>query len=132
MLVVLCNGCFDVLHIGHLWHLREARKMGHRLIVALTRDEHVGKGGGRPFYPFAERAAMLAELRCVDKVIPANNAMEAIRTIRPTFFVKGIDYAGGDRFTEDVAAACAEVGAIIRYTSSPKRSAADIIRKIKA
>ena len=75
---------------------------------------------------------MLTELRCVDQVISANNAMDAIRLMRPTFFVKGIDYNGGDKFTEDVAAACAEVGAIIRYTSSPKRSAADIIRKIKA
>lgn len=129
MIKVLANGCFDVLHDGHLQHLREAREMGDCLIVSLTEDAHVNKGPGRPINCWSERAELLKELRCVDGVVPARNACEAIRWIRPTIFVKGIDYAGMDKFTEDVAAACKEVGAELRFTTSAKKSASEIIRK---
>jgi len=128
--MVLANGCFDVLHPGHLHHLQEARKMGDLLYVALTLDACVFKGPGRPIHKWDDRADMLRALRIVHGVYPTNNAVNAIRRIKPDIFVKGIDYAGGDRFTEDIAAACKEVGAELRYTSSPKRSVTELIRRV--
>lgn len=131
-MIVLANGCFDILHFGHLLHLREARAMGTRLVVSLTVDEAVNKGDGRPLNKWQQRAALLLELRCVDEVIPTDSAVRAIYEVKPDIFVKGIDYAGGDRFTENVADACAFVGAEIRYTSAPKMSATDIIKRSMA
>ena len=103
--------------------------MGNRLIVALTEDAFVNKGPGRPVNCWDDRAAVLDALYLVDRVFPTPNAMHAIRMHRPHIFCKGIDYAGGDRFTEAVHEACAEVGAEIRYTNSAKMSATDIIRR---
>ena len=127
--IVLVNGCFDVLHRGHVEHLIEASYMGDHLIVALTNDAKVNKGPGRPINTWHDRAHVLFALRMVDDVIATDNSVDAIRLIRPQVFVKGIDYAGGHRFTEDVEAACKEVGATLRYTTSPKRSATDAIAK---
>jgi rfaE bifunctional protein nucleotidyltransferase chain/domain len=132
MTVVLANGVFDVLHLGHVQHLREARAMGDRLIVSLTVDAYVNKGPGRPLYPWAARAAVLAELRCVDEVVPTNSAIEAIMYIKPDIFVKGIDYADRDGWSEDVEAACAVAGAELRFTRSAKQSVTDIIRNTMA
>lgn len=129
MRVVLANGCFDILHVGHVRHLKEARTMGDSLIVSLTMDAYVMKGPGRPVNNWLDRFLVLSALECVDSVVPAKNAIQAILEVRPSIFVKGIDYAGGDRFTEDVHAACRSVGAEIRYTTSPKMSATDIIRR---
>lgn len=132
MKIVLANGVFDVLHHGHLLHLREAKKMGDYLIVSVTTDEHVNKGPGRPINTLYRRMEMLQELRCVDAVIFTNCAVTSILRLRPDIFVKGIDYAGGDKFSEDVARACAKVGAEIRYTQTPKMSVtADIIAKTR-
>jgi rfaE bifunctional protein nucleotidyltransferase chain/domain len=127
--VILCNGVFDLLHRGHIEHLEQARTMGDRLIVALTEDDFVGKGPGRPINTWIDRAYVLEALRCVDLVLPTPNAAKAIRTIKPTVFVKGIDYAGGGAWTEDVEAACREVGAQLRFTNTPKQSATDIIKR---
>ena len=132
MIKVLANGCFDVLHDGHLQHLREAKAMGDYLVVALTDDSFVNKGAGKPINHWPERADLLRELRCVDEVIKTRNSVEAILSIRPTIFVKGIDYIGMDKFTEDVEAACKEVGAELRFTTSAKKSAKEIIQKALA
>jgi rfaE bifunctional protein nucleotidyltransferase chain/domain len=129
MRIVLTNGCFDVLHRGHVEHLIHASYMGDRLIVSLTNDAFVNKGPGRPINTWADRAHVLFALRCVDDVIATDSAMDAIRLIKPDYFVKGIDYANGGKWTEDVEAACAEVGTVIRFTSTPKRSVDEIIRK---
>lgn len=132
MRIVLCNGCFDVLHAGHVAHLKQARAMGDRLIVSLTLDHAVNKGPGRPVNTWGDRATALRELRCVDGVVPTESAVNAILNVRPNVFVKGMDYAGGDKFTEDIEAACKEVGADLRYTDTPKMSATEIIRKAMA
>lgn len=129
MRVVLANGCFDILHRGHIEHLREAASMGDRLIVALTEDAFVNKGPMRPINPWDDRAYVLEAIRYVDRVYPTPNAMHAIRMLKPHIFCKGIDYASGDRFTEDIAAACREVGAEIRYTTTPKMSATALIKR---
>lgn len=132
MITVLANGVFDVLHIGHLWHLEAARTMGDRLIVSITVDEHVNKGDGRPIMQWHERAAIIRALRCVDMVIPTVNAVSAIRTIKPQFFVKGVDYSSDDKWGEDVRAACREVNAQLRFTYTPKIGSRDFVQKAKA
>ena len=106
--------------------------MGDRLIVSLTLDEYVNKGPGRPVNTWLDRAKVLESLRCVYMVIPSKNAVDAIKAIRPDYFVKGIDYAKGDKWSEDVEKACAEVGATIRFTGTPKRSATETIRRVYA
>ena len=127
--IVLCNGCFDILHTGHINHLIEASYMGSHLIVARTNDAHVNKGPGRPINCWHDRAHVLFSLRMVDDVIATDSAVDAIRLIRPAYFVKGIDYEGGNRWTEDIEGACKETGTVIRYTTAPKRSATDAIKK---
>lgn len=127
MKIVLANGVFDILHVGHVEHLEEASGMGSLLIVALTVDECVGKGPGRPIYGWNDRARVLKALSFVDQVVPCRSAVEAIRSVRPAIFVKGIDYAQGNRWTEDVKGACEEVGAALRFTTTRKRSATDAI-----
>lgn len=132
MITVLANGCYDVLHYGHLLHLREAAAMGDRLIVGLTADSWVRKGPGRPINTWEHRAEMLRELRCVSHVFKTIGSVAAILEYRPQIFVKGIDYAAGDRWSEDVEAACRDVGAKLVFTQTPKMSATDIIRKAMA
>ena len=128
-MIILANGCFDVIHSGHIDHLREARGPYDILIVSLTMDDCVNKPG-RPVNTWTDRAKVLEALRLVDMVIPTRNAVDAIRSIRPHVFVKGIDYKDSV-FTEDVEAACKEVGAELRFTNSAKRSSTDIIRKLR-
>jgi rfaE bifunctional protein nucleotidyltransferase chain/domain len=92
--VVLAHGTFDLLHIGHLRHLRLARRQGSMLIVTLTADAFVNKGPGRPVFSEHMRAEFLAELDCVDYVgiHHAALAVDAIRKIRPHVYAKGADY----------------------------------------
>ena len=87
-------GCFDPLHIGHVKHLKAAKKLGDWLIVGLTADVYVRKGPGRPAFPETEREEMLRELRCVDDVAIVRDTCEAIMTIRPDYYVKGKEYVG--------------------------------------
>lgn len=94
MIRVLCNGCFDCLHLGHVKHLRAARALGDTLIVALTTDAFVLKGEGHPVFPWIERAEMLRALSCVDRVISCDSAAYAIRIIKPDIYVKGKEYEG--------------------------------------
>lgn len=129
MKIVLANGCFDVLHVGHARHLREAKEMGDILIVSLTLDANVNKGPGRPVNAWEDRRELLMDLRCVHSVVPTATACDAIRAVRPDIFVKGIDYVGGKAFSENILTACREVGAEIRYTQSEKRSATEIIKR---
>ena len=91
--MVLANGCYDPLHIGHVRHLRAAKALGDVLIVSLTADEYVNKPG-RPIFKQALRKEMLRELRCVDDVMIVCGVEEAIGRVRPDIFVKGKEYEG--------------------------------------
>jgi len=95
--IVLTNGCFDVIHAGHVGYLREARRLGDLLVVAVNSDAEVRnqKGEGRPIYPEADRMLILAEMECVDYVLSfaEPTAHELIRAIRPDVYAKGGDYA---------------------------------------
>lgn len=94
MKTVLCHGCFDVLHAGHLKHFEAAKKYGDRLIVSITSDRFVNKGPGRPYFTSERRAAMVGALRCVDEVIISDEptALGVIHSVKPDFYVKGQDY----------------------------------------
>lgn len=93
--VVLAHGVFDLLHLGHLRHLKEARQQGDVLIVTLTADSFVNKGPGRPVFGQAMRAEMLAALEIVDWVgiNMAPTSQNVIEAIKPGVYVKGPDYA---------------------------------------
>ena len=123
MLRVLVNGCFDCLHIGHVRHLRAARELGDTLIVSLTTDEYVLKGPGRPVFKWPERAEMLRALKWVDRVIACDSAAEAIRLIKPNFFVKGKEYEG--RLPEQ--ALVESFGGKVVFTQTPTYSSTAIL-----
>lgn len=98
--IVMTNGCFDLLHAGHLAALRDMRALGDRLVVAVNDDESVRrlKGGGRPLVPVAERMALLAGLDCVDWVVPFAEDTPAglVSRVRPDVLAKGGDYRPED------------------------------------
>jgi len=95
--IVLTNGCFDVIHAGHVAYLRDAKNQGDVLVVGINVDEQVTamKGEGRPVYALSDRMAILSELGCVDYVIafeePTSHRL--IESVQPDLFVKGGDYA---------------------------------------
>ena len=94
--VTLANGCFDLLHVGHIRYLRSAKALGGKLVVAINADETVRalKGEGRPLMPDHERAEILAALADVDAVVifPEPDVRALIREIRPDVQAKGTDY----------------------------------------
>src|SRR4029079_1562609 len=94
--IILANGAFDLLHVGHVRYLRAAKALGGRLIVAVNSDDSVRalKGEGRPLMPAEERAEILAALADVDAVLifSERDARALIRDIRPDIHAKGTDY----------------------------------------
>ena len=112
--VVLTNGCFDLLHIGHLRCLRKARELGEVLVVAINSDDSVRalKGPGRPIVPEAERVEVIASLDCVDyvTVFQESTAARLVAELRPDIYVKGGDYGPG-RCSMPEAQVVAEYGA---------------------
>jgi D-beta-D-heptose 7-phosphate kinase/D-beta-D-heptose 1-phosphate adenosyltransferase len=97
--VVFTNGCFDLLHVGHVRSLEAARRLGDRLVVGVNGDASVRrlKGPGRPIVPARQRAEILAALACVDFVVifPDATPLELIRALRPEVLAKGGDWAIG-------------------------------------
>lgn len=99
--VVFTNGCFDLLHIGHVRYLQAARTLGDFLVLGLNDDDSVrrlDKAPERPLTPQDERAEILAALACVDLVVifSQDTPLELIQTLRPNILVKGGDYAPQD------------------------------------
>jgi rfaE bifunctional protein nucleotidyltransferase chain/domain len=94
--IVFTNGCFDILHRGHLEYLLQAAALGHRLIVGLNSDESVSrlKGPTRPVNKIDDRAFALASLRCTDLIVPfeEDTPLELIEFLQPNILVKGGDY----------------------------------------
>ncbi len=129
--VTLANGCFDLLHVGHVRYVHAARELGGKLIVAINSDESVRKlkGEGRPIMPAEERAEILAALADVDAVVifPENDVRAIIREIKPDFHAKGTDYAEENVPERDEVEAC---GGRVMIVGDPKNhSASDIIHK---
>jgi rfaE bifunctional protein kinase chain/domain/rfaE bifunctional protein nucleotidyltransferase chain/domain len=92
--IVLCHGVFDLIHPGHVNHFKEAKKNGDFLIVSVTKDEYVNKGPNRPIYNIDKRINFLAELSIIDYVCvsPSESAVDVIKILKPSFYVKGPDY----------------------------------------
>ena len=96
--VVHCHGCFDIVHPGHVRHLKFAKSLGDILLVSITGDAEVAKGAGRPLIPQELRAENLAELDCVDWVYiePRPTAYELLGELGPDVYVKGREYEFND------------------------------------
>jgi rfaE bifunctional protein nucleotidyltransferase chain/domain len=98
--LVFTNGCFDLLHRGHVEYLFAARRLGDRLVVGVNADDSVRrlKGGGRPVVPLADRLYVLAGLACVDAVVPfaEDTPRQLIAALLPDVLVKGGDYRAED------------------------------------
>jgi rfaE bifunctional protein nucleotidyltransferase chain/domain len=130
---VLTNGCFDLLHRGHIALLEAARREGDLLVVALNSDASVRglKGQGRPVVPEAERAEVLLALEAVDRVVVYDEPtpIEAIRALLPDVLVKGADWPA------DQVVGRAEVeaagGRLVRVALLPGRSTSAIVDRIR-
>ena len=92
--VGLAHGVFDVIHIGHIEHFREAKSYCNKLIISVTADKFVNKGPGRPVFNIKERVALLKSIIYVDDVIISNHetAIKSIIKIKPDVYFKGFDY----------------------------------------
>ena len=128
--ITLANGCFDLLHVGHVRYLRAAKKLGGRLVVAINSDESVRtlKGQGRPLMPAEERAEILAALSDVDAVVvfPEADVRALVREIHPDIHAKGTDYTAENVPERDTVIEC---GGRVEIVGDRKdHSATDIIR----
>ena len=131
--VVFTNGCFDVLHPGHLHSLETARALGDCLIVGLNGDESVRrlKGAGRPVIPAGERAEILASLECVDAVVVFEDLtpQKVIAALLPDVLVKGSDWPGNQIVGRaDVEAAG---GRVVLVDTVPGYSTTEILKRIR-
>lgn len=131
--ITLANGCFDVLHVGHVRYLRAAKELGGKLIVAVNSDDSVRtlKGDGRPHMPENERAEILAALADVDAVVVFTepDVRALIREIHPDIQAKGTDYTAESVPERDVVA---ESGGRVAIVGDPKdRSATEILRQME-
>ena len=115
--LVATNGCFDLLHVGHVRYLQAARGLGDLLVVGLNGDRSVGelKGKGRPIVAELDRAEILAALQCVDLVtiFPEMRATQFIAASHPAIYVKGGDYSS-ETLNEEERALLEKIGAEIR------------------
>ena len=128
--ITLANGCFDLLHVGHIRYLHAAKELGGRLIVAINSDDSVRslKGEGRPLMPAEERAEILAALTDVDAVVifPERDVRALISEIHPDVQAKGTDYPANSVPEAD---AVREYGGRVAIVGDPKdHSASEIIR----
>ena len=132
--LVFTNGCFDLLHAGHVRYLQQARALGDALVVGLNSDRSVRelKGEGRPLNTQEDRAEVLAALACVDFVVifDGKRATELLRAVRPHIYSKGGDYTP-DTLDAEERAALAQCGAKVEILPLvPGRSTTAIVGKI--
>jgi len=115
--LIFTNGCFDLLHVGHVRYLQAARALGDALLVAINSDESVRalKGEGRPLNRADDRAELIAALECVDHVVifPEVRATQLLEIVRPAIYVKGGDYTK-DSLHDEERAALERIGTEIR------------------
>jgi rfaE bifunctional protein nucleotidyltransferase chain/domain len=131
--IALANGCFDLLHVGHVRYLQAAAAEADRLVVALNDDESVRllKGAGRPILPAEARAALVAALRGVDRVVvfSGRDVKPLLEALRPEVHCKGTDYTVESVPERDVVVAYGGRTAIV---GDPKdHSTRDLLRVVK-
>ncbi len=132
--VAFANGCFDVLHVGHVRYLDGARREAERLVVAVNDDDSVRalKGAGRPIMPAADRAEIVAALGVVDYVVlfPDATVERLLRLVRPDVHCKGTDYTPDTVPEREVVR---EYGGRVAIVGDPKeRSSRDLIGRIRS
>jgi rfaE bifunctional protein nucleotidyltransferase chain/domain len=132
--VVFTNGCFDLLHIGHVRYLQEARELGDALVVGINSDASVRrlKGRGRPLNPARERAEILAALACVDfvTIFGAATPLQLVRTVQPDILVKGGDWSVGAIVGREVVEG--RGGKVISLPFVKRRSTTRMIDRIRS
>jgi len=131
--VVLTNGCFDLLHVGHIRYLRAAKALGGRLVVGINSDASARKlkGEGRPLMPEQERAEIMAALEDVDAVVIFSepDVRALVREIRPDVHAKGTDYTAQNVPERDLVVEC---GGRVEIVGDPKdHSSSDMLRAMK-
>lgn len=131
--IVFCNGCFEILHVGHIRYLKEAAKLGDKLILALNSDLSVKKikGKNRPLTDQDERAEILSEFPFIDYIIIFDepNVEKLLYELKPDIHAKGTDYTEETVPERDVVLS---YGGKIAITGDPKdHSCTDIITKIR-
>ena len=132
--IILTNGCFDVLHVGHVRYLHGAKELGGRVVVGINADETVRqlKGEGRPKMPAAERAEVLAALSDVDAVVifAEPDVRAPIRELKPDVHAKGTDYTAESVPERDEVTAN---GGRVAIVGDPKQhSSTDLLKKWNA
>ncbi|HLQ77776.1 MAG TPA: adenylyltransferase/cytidyltransferase family protein [Terriglobia bacterium] len=130
--VVLANGCFDILHVGHVRYLEGARKLGDTLVVAINSDKSVRqiKGPDRPILNENERIALVSALRCVDHVVMFDepDVSRVLEVLRPAIHAKGTDYTEQTVPEREFVRA---YGGQVRITGDPKdHSTKNVIQRI--
>jgi rfaE bifunctional protein nucleotidyltransferase chain/domain len=130
--IVLANGCFDVLHAGHVRYLRGARALGDLLVVGINSDVQVArlKGTGRPILPERDRAELVASLEAVDLVtiFDEPTVTELLLAIKPNVHAKGTDYTEETVPERDVVRS---YGGSVRIVGDPKNhSTSEMLRKV--
>ena len=133
MKVVFTNGCFDVLHAGHVSYLEAAKELGDKLIVGINNDSSVRKlkGKDRPINPLEERMKLIQALKCVDHVVSFSEEtpLKLIEFLKPNILVKGADYS-----TEEIVGASSVIrdgGEVKTIPLIKGLSSSDKIKKIK-
>ncbi len=119
--IILCHGCFDLMHPGHIKYFQASKKMGDILVVTVSPDIYVDKGDGRPVYNQTLRAESIAALECVDYVAINKwpTAVETLRLLRPHIYVKGQEFENKEDKTgklQQEQEVLVEIGAEMRYT----------------
>lgn len=120
--VVLCHGCFDLMHPGHIKYFQAAKRMGDVLAVTVTPDRYIDKGHGRPVFNENLRAESIAALECVDYVAINKwpTAEETLRLLRPNIYVKGQEFQNLEDKTGKIQKeykVIQEIGAELRFTN---------------
>ena len=133
--LVATNGCFDLLHVGHVRYLQAARALGDALAVGLNGDQSVRelKGIGRPVNNESDRAEVLAALECVDfvTIFPEKHATRFIEAARPAIYVKGGDYSS-DTLNAEEQAFLREIGSAVRILPFvPGYSTSELLGKLR-
>jgi rfaE bifunctional protein nucleotidyltransferase chain/domain len=135
--LVVTNGCFDLLHVGHVRYLEEARSLGDVLVVAINGDASARelKGPGRPLNSELERAEVVASLRCVSAVtiFEEDTALELVHALKPDVYVKGGDYSDDPAdaaYPPEAHAVTRDGGTVAIVALTPGRSTTRLLEQI--
>jgi len=135
--IVLCHGCFDLMHPGHIKYFQASKEMGDILVVTVTPDTYVDKGPGRPVFNQNLRLESIAALECVDYVAVNKwpTAEETLRLLRPNIYVKGQEFENLEDKTGKIQKeniVINEIGAELRFTNEIVFSSTELLNNYKS